>query len=52
MLNWLWMVIIYSDLANFAAVQTLESRFGNGKDAVIRIDNISDEVHPISRKTV
>ena len=46
------MVIIDSDLANFAAVQTLESRFGNGKDAVIRIDNISDEVQPVSRKTV
>ena len=46
------MFIIDSDLANFAAVQTLESKFGNGKDAVIRIDNISDEVQPVSGKTV
>ena len=44
--------IYYSDLANFAAVQTLESRFENGKDAVIRIDNISDEIQPVCRKTV
>ena len=46
------MFILVLDLANFAAVQTLESRFGNGKDAVIRIDNISDEAQPVCRKTV
>ena len=38
-----------SDLANFAAVQSLETKFGNNKDTVICIP---EDSLPVCRKTV